>query len=134
MARMRELAILFVHLVATLAKCLRPRGVRAVVAESLLLTQQLIVLNRSRERAANLRPMDRAIAACCAVFLSRARLLKSAVVLKPSTILGFHRALVARKYRLLFTPKRGGRPDPKDCRPSRGPPRACQPLSARGRR
>lgn len=45
--------------------------------------------------------------------MSRARLLKSAVALKPSTILGFHRTLVARKYRLLFTPTRGGRPGPK---------------------
>ncbi|HZF28767.1 MAG TPA: integrase core domain-containing protein [Gammaproteobacteria bacterium] len=110
---MRELAILSTHLIATLVKCWRPEGVRAVVAESLLLKQQPIVLNRSRERAPNLRPMDRVIAAACATFMTRARLLKSAVVLKPSTILGFHRALVTRKYRLLFTPKRGGRPGPK---------------------
>ncbi|HJR68945.1 MAG TPA: integrase core domain-containing protein [Gammaproteobacteria bacterium] len=110
---MRELAILLVHLIATLTKCLRPNGVRAVVAESLLLKQQLIVLNRSRERAPNLRAVARVIAAGCAAFMSRARLLKSAVVLRPATILGFHRALVAGKYRLLFTPKRGGQPGPK---------------------
>jgi hypothetical protein len=110
---MRELTILLTHLIVTLAKCLRPSGVRAVVAESLLLKQQLIVLNRSRERAPNLRPMDRVIAAGCAFFMSRARLLKSAVAIRPSTILGFHRALVARKYRLLFTPKRGGPPVPR---------------------
>ena len=48
---MRELAVLLIHLIATLAKCLRPGGVRAVAAESLLLKQQLIVLNRARERA-----------------------------------------------------------------------------------
>lgn len=113
MARMRELAILLIHLIATLAKCLRPGGIRAVAAESLLLKQQLIVLNRSRERAPNLRPMDRVIAAGCAAFMSRARVLKSGIVIKPSTILRFHRALVARKYWLLFTPKRGGKPGPK---------------------
>lgn len=113
MARMRELAILFLHLIASLAKCLRPGGVRAVVAESLLLKHQLIVLNRSRERAPKLRAADRVIAALCASFIESRRLFRSAIVIKPSTMLRFHRALVARKYRLLFTPKRGGRPGPK---------------------
>jgi len=40
------------------------------------------------------------------------RLLRSAIVLKPSTILSFYRALVKRKYRLLFTPKTRGKPGP----------------------
>ena len=114
---MRDLAVLLIHLVATLAKCLCPGGVRALVAESLLLRHQLLVLNRSRERAPNLQPVDRAVAACCAAFMSRARLLRSAIVIKPSTIMRFHRALVARKYRLLFTPKRGGPPGPKGLSP-----------------
>jgi putative transposase len=44
----------------------------------------------------------------------RARpLLRTAIVLKPSTIMSFHRALVKRKYRLLFTPKLRGKPGPK---------------------
>ncbi len=34
------------------------------------------------------------------------RLLRSAIVLRPATILSFHQALVKRKYRLLFTPIR----------------------------
>jgi len=105
--------MIFVHLMATLAKCLRPGGVRAVVAESLLLKQQLIVLNRSRERAPNPHTADRVIAALCSRLVEPHRLWKTAIVIKPSTILRFHRALVARKYRLLFTPKRGGRPGPK---------------------
>lgn len=41
------------------------------------------------------------------------RILRSAVILKPSTILGFHRAFVKRKYQLLFTPKTRGKPGPK---------------------
>ena len=41
------------------------------------------------------------------------RLLRSAIVLKPSTVLSCHRALVKRKYRLLFTPKTRGKPGPK---------------------
>lgn len=57
--------------------------------------------------------MDRLIAGLCASFMRPARLLRSAIVIKPATILNFHRALVKRKYRLLFTPKRRGRPGPK---------------------
>jgi len=56
---MRDLAILFIHLLATIAKMTHTGGARALVAESLLLKHQLMVLNRGCERAANLRPMDR---------------------------------------------------------------------------
>jgi len=59
---MSDLAILFIHLLTTIAKMMCPGGGRAIVAESLLLKHQLIILNRSRERAPNLRPMDRVIA------------------------------------------------------------------------
>jgi hypothetical protein len=40
------------------------------------------------------------------------RLLRSAIVLKASTLMVFHRALVNRKYRLLFAPRRR-KPGPK---------------------
>ena len=102
---MRDLAILLIHLIATVTKLFRAGGARSVVAESLLLKHQLLILNRSRERAPNLKPIDRVIAGLCTALLRPARLLRAAIVLKPSTIMGFHRALVKRKYRLLFTPK-----------------------------
>jgi putative transposase len=41
------------------------------------------------------------------------RLIRSAIVLKPSTILRFHRALKERKYRLLFSPSARKKPGPK---------------------
>ena len=90
-----------------------PGGTRAVVAESLLVKHQLVIGNRSRARAPTLNPMDRVIMGLCGGFLRPTRLIRSAIVLKPATILGFHRALVKRKYRLLFTPKRRGKPGPK---------------------
>ncbi len=46
---MRDLVILFVHLLTTIAKLTRPGGARAGVAESLLVKHQLLILNRSRE-------------------------------------------------------------------------------------
>ena len=108
----RDLAMLFIHLVVTVARLLGPGGTRSVVAESLLVKHQLLILNRSRVRAPDLRPSDRIFAGLCATFMRPNRLLRSAIVLKPSTILSFHRTLVKRKYRLLFTPKTRGKPGP----------------------
>jgi len=78
---MRDLAILLVHFIATVAKLLLPGGTRSVIAESLLLKHQLLILNRSRARAPRLRPLDRVIASVCADLMCRARLIRSAVVL-----------------------------------------------------
>ena len=97
----------------TTARLFGPDGRRSIVTESLLVKHQLLILNRSRERAPNLRPMDRVIAGLCAGFMRPSRLTRSAIVLKASTIMGFHQALVKRKYRLLFPPKRRGKPGPK---------------------
>ena len=102
---MRDLIILLVHLLTILARLMGPGGLRAVVAESLLVKQQLLILNRSRHRAPNLRASDRILAGVCALFMRPARVIRSAVVLRPSTILGFHRTLRLRKYRLRFSPK-----------------------------
>lgn len=77
---MRDLAILFVHLVITTIRLMRPGGARTIVAESLLLKQQLLVLNRPRQRAPDLRPIDRIVAGLCAGLMRPARLFRSAIV------------------------------------------------------
>jgi hypothetical protein len=41
----RDLAILFLHLLVTLARLASPGGARSVVAESVLVKQQLLILN-----------------------------------------------------------------------------------------
>lgn len=110
---MRIAVSLLIHLIWTLIRLLRPGGARAVVAESLLIKHQLLIINRSRRRAPALQPSDRVIAGLLAALIRPARLVRSAIVLKPSTIMSFHRALVRRKYQLLFTPKRRGKPGPK---------------------
>jgi hypothetical protein len=48
-----------IHLIATMAQLLGPGGVRSIVAESLLLKHQLLIVNRSRHRSPNLRAFDR---------------------------------------------------------------------------
>jgi len=54
---MKDIAILMVHLLTTVAKLLGPGGAKAVIAENLLLKQQLLVVTRSRRRAPNLSKM-----------------------------------------------------------------------------
>src|SRR3954467_1941412 len=110
---MRDLLILFVHMIVTVARLAGPGGLRSVVAESVLVRHQLLILNRGRKRAPNLRMVDRIIAGLCTLFIRRARVLRSAIVLKPSTLLHFHTVLSKRKYRILFSPKCRSRPGPK---------------------
>ena len=89
---MRDPIILLVHLIATLARLMGPGGLRSVVAESVLVKQQLLILNRSRHRAPNLCASDRILAGVCALFMRPARVIRSAIVLRPSTILECARA------------------------------------------
>ena len=101
---MRDLLVLFVHLVVTTVRLMRSGGARTIVAESLLLKQQLLIITRCRRRAPDLRPLDRIVVGLCGGFVRRARLHRCAIVLKPATILSFQRSLVKRKYRELFSP------------------------------
>ncbi len=110
---MRDCIILLVHLVVTLAGLARPSGLRSVVAESVLLRQQLLILNRGRKRAANLRATDRIIAGLCTLFVRPTRLLRAAIALRPSTLLHLHDVLKKRKYRLLFSRPGARRRGPK---------------------
>ena len=56
---MLNLFLIFAHVLATIAKLLRPGGARALVSENLLLKKQLLIVGRSRKRAPNLTPVDR---------------------------------------------------------------------------
>src|SRR6202790_4738597 len=100
---MRDLVILAIHLLVTFAKLLRPGGVRAVAAESLLLKHQLLISNRARKRAPNLTPGDRFILGLTTLFVRTSRSAKPGALIKPATLFKFHKALVNRKYRLLFS-------------------------------
>ena len=110
---MRNLIVLFIQFIATLARLLGPGGVRSLVAESLLLKHQLLIANRSRQRSPNLRASDRILAGLLALLVRPTRLLRSAIVLKPSTLLGLHKALSKQKYRVLFSANRRRKPGPR---------------------
>ena len=110
---MRELFSLIAQLLATLAKLSGPGGVGAVAAESLAVQHQLLIVKRAQRRAPRLTAWDRLVLGACALFVAPKRLRKLAVILQPSTLLGFHRALVRRKYQRLYSPRRRRRPGPR---------------------
>src|SRR5215470_3357575 len=99
---MRDIFTLFLHAIVTIIRLGKPGGLRSVVAESVLMRHQLLVLNRPRKRAPNLRSSDRIIAGLCMLFIRPARVARSAIVLKTSTLFYFPKMLVKQKYRLLF--------------------------------
>ncbi len=73
-----------------------------------------MISNRSQQRAPNLTSIDRLLLGLATLFVSPRRIPKLGALIKPATLLKFHKALVNRKYSLLFsssTPRR--RPGPK---------------------
>ena len=110
---MKNVKYLLFALLTTLAKLLRPGGSRTVIAENLLLKQQLIIHSRSRQRAPNLTTQDRTILGFLSLFFISKRIARAAVIITPSTLLSFHNALKKRKYRLLYSPRGGKKRGPK---------------------
>src|SRR5215472_12023338 len=110
---MHDILVVLIHSIVTSVRLIRPGGLRAVVAESALTRHQLLILNRSRKRAPSLRASDRIIAGLCTLLMRPSRVLRCGIVLRPSTLLLFHHLLTKRKYRMLFSCERGGRPGPK---------------------
>jgi hypothetical protein len=82
---MRNLLLLFIHFITLVVRLLRPGGLKSVAAENPLLKQQLLIIRRPKTKAPNLRTSDRFILGWLARF---------AVIVKPATLLAFHKALV----------------------------------------
>jgi hypothetical protein len=72
------------HLLLTLRRLASPRGVCSVVAESLAVKHQLLIMKRSQRRAPNLTSWDRLMLGFYTLLMSPKRLRKMAVITKPS--------------------------------------------------
>ncbi len=110
---MKSIFLLFIHLVVTIAKLLGPGGAKAIVADSLLMKQQLLIIRRSRLRAPRLTATDRFSLAFWTLFLIPRQIERAAVILRPSTLLAFHARLTKCKYRQLFSFRKYSKPGPK---------------------
>jgi len=103
---MKDAMILLFHLLAVIARLLRPGGGRTLVAENLLLKQQLLLHSRSRSRAPNLSTLDRVLLGFWTLFLNPRRITRVGIIVQAGTLLKFHDALKKRKYRLLYSCKK----------------------------
>jgi len=65
---------LIAHLLVTLVRLARPRGLGAVAAESLAVKHQLLIMKRAQRRAPKLTSWDRLALGVCALFVSPKRL------------------------------------------------------------
>ena len=102
---MHSILLLFIHFLSTLVKRLRPSGIRIIMAENLAHKQQLIILKRQKKRCPKLSTFDRFFYGLIPFFTGKYHVHKFAIILKPATILSFHKALVQRKYKKLFSNK-----------------------------
>ena len=80
MSTVRAAALLAIHLLVLLAKSLKRGGIKSVIAENLLLKQQLIVMGRTKLKAPNLNESDRFIVGYFSLFISAHRRLMTAVI------------------------------------------------------
>ena len=102
---MKEILTLLIMILRTYLIILSPGGVKKLSAENLNLRRQLIASTRKNPRSPPLSLLDRLVFGFTAFFISKSRLEKISILVKPATILKFHRALVNKKYGLLFGTK-----------------------------
>ena len=110
---MQPWLLILLHLTSSLGKFLKPGGAKALVAENFLLRHQLLILRRARQRAPNLRFSDRLLFGFGSLFLRPRRLLRTAILIKPSTLLRCHRALAELKLKWLYSSGPRHKPGPK---------------------
>ena len=90
-------------MIVTLSKLSRPAGARGVAAESLLRKHQLVIINRTRQRASNLTTFDRVVLGLATLLVCPHRPAKLSAIFEPATPFRFHKAVVRRNYQLLFS-------------------------------
>jgi transposase InsO family protein len=100
---MRNLAVLCIHLFATLA---RLRGVAS--PETPTPDRESLPPTIAESKRLGPHPVG-----LLTLLVRPTRLLRSAIALKPSTLLALHKALSKQKYRMLFSPNRRRKPGPK---------------------
>ena len=105
MTLMVKLLKFILNFIGLWLRLLRPGGVRAITAENIALRKQLITLARNTKRSPRLSTIDRILFGILTAMVSANRLSRIAMSIKPATLLKFHKALVQRKYHLLFSNK-----------------------------
>jgi len=110
---MLDIILMIPNFILLFLRLLLPGGLNKIASENMALRKQLIAMSRGVKRSPKLTTSDRIFFGMLASMISPNRLAKIAIILKPATILKFHKALVKRKYRLLFSNKKSKNPGRK---------------------
>ncbi len=110
---MKNVLLPLIHLLTVFAKLLGRGGIKGIIAENLLLKQQLLVVCRPRQRAPNLLAADRFLLGLFSLFLRPGRIEKTAVGIQPSTLLRFHDYLCVGNIGRFTHHTAGANPGPK---------------------
>ncbi|MFT7654278.1 MAG: hypothetical protein ACI9ON_000399 [Limisphaerales bacterium] len=94
MGHMKSVVLFVVDSLLLIVKALPSGGVKALVAENLLLKHQLGILARAQQKSPNLKTRDRFLLGASSLLISPRRLSTVAIIIKPAMLLKFHRALV----------------------------------------
>lgn len=103
-----------VHLLVTIIRASTPSGLRCVAAENLALKVQLLAVRRKYKKSPPLGSINRVLLGGAAFLMdSKRRLNRASIIFSPQTIIAFHKLLVQKKYRKLFSPLHRKRTGPK---------------------
>jgi hypothetical protein len=108
-----KLLTITLNFISVWLRLMRPGGIRAIAAENIALRKQLIVLSRRHKRAPKLTTFDLIIFGVLTAMINVKRLSRIAIGIKPANLLTFHKALVQRKYKWIFSTKTKRKPGPK---------------------
>ena len=108
-----KLLLFIINFIIILLRASLPGGIRRVAAENMAMRQQLVSVTRKLKRAPKQNAQERITFGFLTSLIIPKRLARIAIAIKPSSLLKFHRALVKRKYRLLFSNKIKRKPGPK---------------------
>jgi hypothetical protein len=90
---MIEIGTKILEVVWLLFRLIRPGGVQGLIAEVVILRQQLLVLKREKPKCPPLTAVERLIMGFCTHLMTPKRIGNSAIAIAASTLLDFHRAL-----------------------------------------
>ena len=110
---MKTLALLVIHVLTMATQRGGPGGVKAVIAESVLLKHQQLIARRSVGIMLRLTTSDRFPCSFLVLFMHPGRIQEVAVVLKPATLTKFRRVLLSRNYHRLFSSQKNRKLGPK---------------------
>jgi len=110
---MNRLVATFFDILSLLIRSQYKNGVKSLIAENLVLKQQLLVMTQKTKRCPPLSSADRILLGLCTLVMSPKRIERAAIIMSSSTLLRIHKIFVNRKYQRLFSNGKNTRPGPK---------------------